>query len=162
MKNAPYKILVIIGLLSSLVYFLKPDISLKAPKQNTDQDQQLPVYSKIQPNQNDSLVGNYQTSNSVSGFKDLILDSTYTYAYKIYNTSGEEITLEGSWELSYKDQAQHIILHRPLPNKATQHLNLAKLEEHKFKVTSDGLTDLYTQEHYFHLETEEYSLASLK
>ena len=121
------------------------------------QSHQTTAYSQIRPNQNDSLAGSYQTRNSITGFKTLILDSTYTYSYRV-----QGIILEGSWELSYKDQAQHIILHRPLPNKAAQHLKLANIEEHKLKVTADGLRDLYAQEDYLQLETEEYSLAIFK
>ena len=162
MKNLPSKTLAIIALLSLLIYFSKIDMTSNVSKNKPTQSQQLPAYSKIQSNQESFVAGNYQTNNSVSGFKDLILDSTYTYAYRIYNTSGDEITLEGSWEFSYKNQAQHIILHRPLPNKASQHLKLAKLEEHKFRITSNGLTDLYTHENYLQLETKEYSLTALK
>lgn len=162
MKSTTSKILLLASISCLFLYFHHTHNSSDTAKQQPLQNQQLPAYSQIQPNQNDSLVGEYQTNNSVSGFKDLILDSTYTYNYKIYNTSGEEITLEGSWELSYKDQAQHIILHRPLPNQAAQHLDLAKIEEHKFKVISNGLTDLYTQENYSLIKTNEYSLAVLK
>lgn len=137
-------------------------ISSETSKPTTFQTQQRPAYSKIRPHQNDSLVGTYQTSNSIFGFKDLILDSTYTYRYGIQGNSGETIVLKGSWELSYKGQALHIILHRPLPNKAWQNLELANIEEHRFKVSPNGLKDLYTQEEYLQLETEEYSLAVLK
>jgi hypothetical protein len=162
MKNATYKILAIASLLFLSLYFFQNDTSSNTPNYSAFHSQQPQAYSKIQANQNDSVAGRYQTSNSVSGFKNLILDSTYTYSYKMYGSSGEEIILEGSWELSYKNQDQHIILHRPLPNKAAQHLKLANIEEHKLKVTSDGLRDLYTQEDYLQVETDEYSLAVFK
>ncbi len=155
MKKANhYRILIIATVLFSLLHFFYTNTSSTVSKQVSSQSQQIPAYSKIRPNQNDSLAGRYQTNNSAIGFKTLILDSTYTYAYTV-----QGLVLEGSWELSYKDQAQHIILHRPLPNKASQHLDLAKIEEHKLRVTANGLSDLYTQENYLQLETDEYSLA---
>jgi hypothetical protein len=159
MKNANYGILIVATVLLTLLHFFHTNTSLDESKQMTSQSQQTSTYSQIRPNQNDSLAGSYQTSNSISGFKNLILDSTYTYAYSVQGTSGEAITLEGSWELSYKGQAPHIILHRPLPNEASLDLKLANIEEHRLKVTADGLRDLYTQENYLQVETDEYSLA---
>jgi hypothetical protein len=162
MKNTNYKILALAAALFLLIQFFKNSTSSETPKYTTFQSQQNIAYSQIRPNQNDSLAGTYQTNNSISGFKDLILDSTYTYAYSVQGTSGETIVLEGSWELSYKGQAPHIILHRPLPNQACRGLKLANIEEHKFRVTANGLRDLHTQEDYLQLKTDEYSLAVFK
>jgi len=161
MRNVNYGLLTIIAFIFLYLHFYTT-----TPSKNTTHspllNQQNLTYSKVRPNTNDTLVGTYQTRNSISGFKSLILDSTYTYAYKIQGTSGEEIILTGSWELSYQNQTQHIILHRPFPRKAWQHLELANIEEHKFRVISDGLRDLYTQENYIQLKTNEYSLAIFK
>lgn len=163
MKNANYKIVTITAVLVlSFLCWFNTYRSQETLKRAALQNNQNAAYSQMRPNQNDSLAGTYQTSNGISGFKGLILDSTYTYSYRIQGTSGETVVLKGSWELSYKDQAQHIILHRPLPNKAWHDLELANIEEHKFRVTLEGLRDLYTQENYLQLETDEYSLAVFK
>lgn len=161
MKNTKYKIFAIAAALFLSVQFFNSSTS-ETPKRTHLQSQQNTAYSQVRPNQNDSLAGTYQTNNSISGFKDLILDSTYTYAYRVQTTSGEEVILEGSWELSYQGKAPHIILHRPLPNAAWRDLELANIEEHKFRVTPDGLRDLHTQEAYLQLKTDEYSLAVFK
>lgn len=156
MKNATYGLFAIASLSFLYLYFFQIDTSTETTKTSNFQNQQNLAYLP-RPNQNDSLAGNYQTSNSVSGFKTLILDSTYTYSYTL-----QGVVLEGSWELSYKDQGQHIILHRPLPNEAAQGLDLANIEEHRLKVTPDGLRDMYTHEDYLQLKTDEYSLAVFK
>lgn len=157
MKNTTYLILVAgLSLLVYLSFFSTENAINLSPQIQTQHSQ---AYSTASLNRKNILAGTYQTNNSISGFKDLILDSTYTYSYKVQASSGEEVVLEGSWELSYKDQDQHIVLHRPLPNQSWSDLKIAHLQEHKFRVTPNGLRDLYTQEEYLQIETDEYSLA---
>lgn len=160
MKNATYLTLAVALSLFCYLEFFPTDPNL--PTSSPIQNQQNQAYSTAPSNRKNILAGTYHTDNSISGFKDLILDSTYTYSYRTQATSGEEVILEGSWELSYKNQDQHIILHRPLPNKASSNLAIANLQEHKFRVTPNGLRDLYTQEEYLQIETDEYSLAFFK
>ncbi|WP_052598572.1 hypothetical protein [Aureispira sp. CCB-QB1] len=156
MKNATYGVLATAIFLCFYMQFWTVTPSPLSSSSTTSQGQ---AYSQTPSNRNDTLPGTYQTSNSVTGFKDLILDSTYTYRYSVSKPSGESVVLEGSWELSYKDQDQQIVLHQPLPNEAWEDLKIAHLEEHRFKVTPNGLRDLYTQEVYLQLKTNEYSLA---
>lgn len=115
-------------------------------------------YAQVGNGYRDTLVGTYQSNQTEN---DLILDSTYTYSFSVKNGS-ETVLLEGVWELSYKDQDQHIILHRPLPHKAIANLRFADFEERRFKVTENGLKDVKQTETYTQITTDEYSLAIYK
>jgi len=87
------------------------------------------------------FVGSYKAT-TIEGDKELILDSTYTYSC-IVDISNKEVCLEGTWELSYKDSSQHIILSPPTLKNTAQNLEeLTKVninfEEQKLKVTKYG------------------------
>lgn len=142
------------ALVLALCFYLNFPFS---PTSATDEKQDQKRYAQVGLAYKDSLVGTYKIVNADTQ-KDLILDSTYTYSYLVQE-GDQTIVLEGSWELSYKNQAQHIILHRPTSPKNIAHIDWANFEERKFRVTQDGLTDPVYNESYLQIETNEYSLA---
>ncbi|BDS12650.1 hypothetical protein [Aureispira anguillae] len=145
------------AILTCLIYFTYPQPSAPKTAPILAQKKTNKHYAPVGLGYKDSLVGTYQIVNS-KHTKDLILDSTYTYNYSIQE-GNESIVLEGTWELSYKDQTQHIILHRPNFQPRASLPKLADFEERKFKVTPDGLKDILHNESYLHIATDEYSLA---
>ena len=115
------------------------ETSLLFNKKNNNQ------YALVGQGKKDNLVGTYYTTTAV-GDKELILDSTYTYTYTV-NKENHEWILEGSWELSYKDDNQHIILHRPF-HATEQNAPVSNFEELHLTLTSEGLKNAALAEYF--------------
>ena len=119
-------------------------------------------YASINQEYRGNFVGTYKTTNSKKS-KELILDSTYTYSC-IISFSTQEILLEGTWELSYKDSSQHIVLSPPTIKSNSQKLDktekaIISIKEQKLKVTKNGnLIDLTKKETFIKQRIENQAL----
>lgn len=114
----------------------------------TNHSKSLPQkqYPLLKPEKKQDIIGTY-TSDDKQCFKELILDSTYTYTYRFQHNK-QLISLKGSWELSLKNNDQHIVLHHPFPKQNVVIPALLATDECLLKVKPTGLVNQQSKEMY--------------